>query len=65
MQGMECPRLDHKLKILAALEHCLKPAIKRMAQGIMAEAAMGDFIHRENLVLFKKRLAEAHDATTH
>ena len=26
---------------------------------------MENFIHRENLLLFKKRLAESHDATTH
>ena len=26
---------------------------------------MEKFIHRENLLLFKKRLSEAHDATTH
>ena len=26
---------------------------------------MEKFIHRENLLLFKKRLAEAHDATAH
>ena len=31
----------------------------------MAEAAMENFIHRENLLLYKKRLAESHDATTH
>ena len=32
---------------------------------IVLEAALEKFIHRENLLLFKKRLAEAHDAAAH
>ena len=32
---------------------------------VLKEAALEKFIHRENLLLFKKRLAEAHDDTAH
>lgn len=40
---------------------------KRMESGKSAlkEDALEEFIHQQNLLLFKKRLAEAHDAATH
>ena len=39
---------------------------KRTYSGItLKETALEKFIHRQNLLLFRKRLAEAHDASAH
>ena len=61
------PRLRSQTQILAVLEHPLKLVVLNgWIQGIsLTEAALEKFIHEQNMILFKKRLAEAHNVSTH